>query len=197
MALAKAPEPVALVPVRSVWTLALNNQITLPPAYDETRAYFSIEHDRLVAYDLASGDQKWLVETRAIFQPSAGGDLVFLAEADALVALHAADGSEAWRTPVAEPLAVRPVWDNGWLVVATKSGMMLAYRAADGQLVWQTDVQSAPHAAPTIAGDRVYVPTTDSRVVALQVTDGEALWERRVGGLPNDILVSDDRLFAG
>src|SRR5215470_13432840 len=108
MALAKAPEPVALVPVRSVWTLALNNQITLPPAYDDTRAYFSIEHDRLVAYDIASGAQTWLVEAHAIFQPAAGGDLLFLAEAGALVALHAADGAEAWRTPVAEPLAIRP-----------------------------------------------------------------------------------------
>jgi outer membrane protein assembly factor BamB len=197
MALAKAPEPVPLVPVRSVWTLALNNQITLPPAYDQTRVYFSIEHDRLVAYDIASGAQAWLVETHAVFQPSAGDDLVFFAEADALVALHAADGSEAWRAPVPEPLAVRPVWDSGRLVVATKSGMMLGYRATDGQLVWQTDVQSAPHAAPTIAGDRLYVPTTDSRIVALQVTDGTALWERRVGGLPNDILSADDRLFVG
>jgi outer membrane protein assembly factor BamB len=197
MALAKAPEPVALVPVRSVWTLALNNQLTLPPAYDATRAYFSIEHDRLVAYDIASGAQTWLVETHALFQSAAGDDLVFLAEADALVALRAADGTEAWRTPVAEPLAVRPVWDSGRLVAATTSGMMLAYRASDGQLLWQTDVQSAPHAPPTVAGDRVYVPTTDSRIVALQVTDGAALWERRVGGLPNDILAADDRLFAG
>src|SRR5437868_12731880 len=115
MALAKAPEPVPLVPARSVWTLALNNQLTLPPAYDQTRVYFPIEHDRLVAYDVASGAQTWLVEAHAIFQPSAGDDLVFLAEAGALVALHSTDGSEAWRTPVAEPLAVRPVWDNGWL----------------------------------------------------------------------------------
>ena len=121
MALAKAPEPVALVPVRSVWTLALNNQLTLPPAYDATRAYFSIEHDRLVAYDIASGAQMWLVDMQAVFQPAAGDDLVFLAAADALVALRVADGSEAWRTPLAEPLAVRPVWDRGRLVVATKS----------------------------------------------------------------------------
>jgi len=42
IALTSTPEPVALVPARSLWTLALNNQLTLPPAYDRRRAYFSI-----------------------------------------------------------------------------------------------------------------------------------------------------------
>src|SRR5262249_47419987 len=128
MALAKAPEPVALVPVRAVWTLALNNQITLPPAYDETRVYFSIEYDRLVAYAIASGAQAWLVESHAAFEPAAGGDLVFLGESETIVALRAADGVEAWRRPVGEALAARPVWDGGWLVAATKSGTILAFR---------------------------------------------------------------------
>src|SRR5262245_21007170 len=100
LALAKTPEPVPLVPARAVWTLALNNQLTLPPAYDSSRVYFSIEHDRLVAYDIESGAQSWLVEARSTFKPAAGGDLVFLAEAEALVARHAGDGTEAWRVPL-------------------------------------------------------------------------------------------------
>jgi outer membrane protein assembly factor BamB len=197
LALAKAPEPVPLVPVRAIWTLALNNQLALPPAYDESRAFFPIEHDRLVAYDIESGAQTWLVEAKPIVQPAVGGDMVFLADADGIAALGADDGVEAWRVPTTEPLAVRLVSDNGWLVAVTKSGTVLAFRAADGQLVWTRELKSPAHAAPALAADRVYVPTSDGRIVALQMADGAPVWERRVGGSPNEILVLDERLYVG
>jgi len=33
--------------------------LTVPAAYDGTRAFFAIEGDRLVAYDIVSGEQRW------------------------------------------------------------------------------------------------------------------------------------------
>jgi len=63
-----APAPVSLFPVRTVWTLALNNQLTAPPVYDGSHAYFAIEGDRLVAYELEHGRQEWIapaLDTRA------------------------------------------------------------------------------------------------------------------------------------
>ena len=42
-------------PVAPVWTLVLRNQLTVPPAYDDAHAFFSIEGDRVVAYELSSG----------------------------------------------------------------------------------------------------------------------------------------------
>src|SRR3954471_15877954 len=53
-----------LTPVENVWALALNNLLTLPPAYDATQAFLSIEGNRLAAYDLASGLRRWLVAAR-------------------------------------------------------------------------------------------------------------------------------------
>ena len=70
-------------------------------------------------------------------------------------------------------------------------------RAADGTLVWRQPIGSPAHARPTLAADRVYVPTEDGRVVALGIEAGSKVWEHRVGGAPNDILVVDDRIFAG
>src|SRR5262245_37531432 len=116
----KAPPPLALVPTRPLWGLALNSTIAQRPAYDATRAYFSLDHDRLVAYDIVSGKQLWLVDSHAIFPPATGDDLVFLVEADAVLALHASDGSEAWRTALAEPLATALAWEHGWLSAVTK-----------------------------------------------------------------------------
>ena len=187
----------SLFPIAPVWTLALQNQFTASPGYDETRAYFVIEGDRVVAYDITTGMQTWLVSARAQMQPVSGGGLLFLVEPEALTALKATDGSIAWQLPIAEKLSVRPVWDNGWLVLCTEAGEILALRAADGHLVWRRRLESRAHAVPALTVDRVYVPTTNNRVVALGIEDGELLWERRLGGSPNDILALGERLYAG
>jgi outer membrane protein assembly factor BamB len=189
--------PPPLMPVEPVWTLALNNALTAAPAYDGTQAFFSIEGDRLVAYDLLTGTQQWLIDARPVTDPVAGGGLIFLREADTLKALRAADGSLAWELPFAERLAVHPVWDNGWLIVALAGGETRGYRATDGQLIWSRDLQSPAHALPALAADRVYVPTTNGRIVALRVESGEPIWERRLGGAVNDILALDERIYAG
>lgn len=187
----------SFTPAQTVWGLALNNALTGTPAYDGTLAFFPIEGDRLVAYDLISGLQKWLIPSHPAMAPIAGGGLVYVLEDGALRALHAEDGTAAWELPVADRLAVHPVWDNGWLVLASTSGEVRALRATDGQLIWRRDLKSPAHALPALAADRVYVPTTDGRIVALRVDTGEPIWERRLGGAPNDILALDDRLYAG
>jgi len=191
----KTPQP--LVPVETVWGLALNNQLSLPPAYEGTQGFFPIEHDRLVAYELIAGTQQWIVDTRLAVAPATGGGLVFLVEPDTLKALRGSDGSLAWELPFADALAVPPVWDNGWLMVALSSGEIRAYRAVDGELIWRRDLNSPAHASPALAADRVYIPTTDGRIVALRVESGEPIWERRLGGAVNDILALEHRLYAG
>jgi outer membrane protein assembly factor BamB len=118
-------------------------------------------------------------------------------DAATLKALRTADGSVAWELPFADTLAVHPVWDNGWLILAGANGDVRALRATDGEQIWRRDLASPAHAAPALAADRVYVPTTDHRIVALRVENGEQLWERRLGGAPNDILALDERLYVG
>lgn len=189
--------PMSLFPTRGAWTLALNNRLMAPPAYDDIRAYFAIDGGRVVAYTLGSGTQLWLVTAVVRLQPAAGDGLVFLVEPDALTARRAVDGSVAWQLPFAETLAAPPVWDNGWLVAATSAGSILAFRAADGHLIWRHEIGSPATASPALAADRVYVPTDDGRVVALRVDEGTPLWERRLGGKPGDILAFDDRLYTG
>jgi outer membrane protein assembly factor BamB len=186
-----------LTPVENVWVLALNNLLTLPPAYDGTQAFLSIEGNRLAAYDLTSGSRSWMVTAQPEMAPVAGGGLVFLREADSLRALRAGDGSVAWELPLAEKLAINPVWDNGWLVLALATGEIRALRDIDGQRIWSRNLESPAHAPPALAADRVYVPTTDRRIVALSVESGEVAWEHRLGGAPNEILAFDDRLYAG
>jgi outer membrane protein assembly factor BamB len=189
--------PPALFPVASLWTLALNNMLTVPAAYDATHVFFAIEGDQLVAYDILSGDQQWLVAARPQFQPTTGDNLLFVVESESLVARNADDGEVAWEMPLGGKPPVRPAWDNGWLVVSTDQGVVLGLRAADGHVVWQRDLKSAAHGLPGFAGDRVYVSTRDRRIVALRVESGEPIWERRFIGVPADILALPDRVYAG
>jgi hypothetical protein len=195
---AKAPAPSpSFFPVRSVWTLALNSALTVPPAYDQGRGFFSIDDDRLVAYDLLSGQQLWLVTAKALSQPAAGDGLVFLAEPEAITAVRQTDGGVAWRLPFPERLAAPLAWDNGWLIASNVSGSVVAFRALDGRLIWRHDIGAEVHAQPALAADRVYVPSADGRLVALKVDSGSVLWEHRLGGPVDDILALDDRLFVG
>jgi outer membrane protein assembly factor BamB len=189
--------PLSLTPVENVWGLPLNGPLTGAPAYDGTRAFFAIEGDRLAAYDLIEGTRQWLITAHPEMAPVAGDGFVFIREADRLLALRSSDGAIAWQLPIADKLAVHPVWDNGWLILALASGEVRALRATDGQLIWTRDLKSAAHAPPALAADRVYVPTGDSRIVALRVENGEMIWERRLGGAANEILALDDRIFAG
>jgi outer membrane protein assembly factor BamB len=192
-----AQAPVALFPVRTAWTLALHNQLTVPPVYSGSHAYFAIEGNRLVAYELEAGRQEWIVPVRAELEPAVGDGLIFIAQPASLVALQTKDGRMAWELPAPGVLAVPPVWDNGWLVLATRAGEVLAFRAIDGHLLWRRDLGSPAHAPPSLAADRVYVPVDDGRIVALRVDTGDFVWERRLGGPATGLLAQDDRVFAG
>ena len=180
-----------------MWTLALNNQLTVPAVYDNQNAYFSIAGDRLVSYDFATGMQQWLVTARPRLRPAVGDSLIFSVEPELLVARHVSDGSVAWQLAMTDPVAIPPVWDNGWLVVATTGNTILAFRATDGQLIWRQDLGSPAHAPPALAADRVYIPTDDGRVVALRVDDGTVVWERPLRSPVGEVLALDDRLYAG
>jgi len=189
--------PFSLVPTRSIWTLPLNNALAAPPACDQTRVFFPIDGDRLVAYELLTGKQLWNVPGRTAYAPATGEGLVFLAESDSVTALRATNGAVVWRLPLSDQLAVRPVWDNGWLVLSTASGATLAFRASDGHLIWRHEAGVAAAAAPALAADRVYVPTADGRILALRVDTGARLWERKLGGVPGDMLALEDRVYVG
>jgi outer membrane protein assembly factor BamB len=195
--LAVKPASRSLFPTVVRWTLPLNSLLSSSPGYDAERAYFPIDGGRLAAYRIANGARAWIMVIRPVMEPVAGDGLVFIVEADRLTALGAADAAVVWQWPLSVKLAVHPVWDNGWLIVATAKGTILAFRAIDGHLVWQRDLPSPAHALPALAANRVLVPTEDARVVALQVDTGAVLWERRLGGPPNDILALDERIYVG
>jgi len=185
-------------PVRTVWTIALHNQLTAPPVYDASHAFFPIQGDRLAAYSIPAGELAWIADSvRPLFRPCVGDGLIFIAEQDGIVARRTEDGSRAWTATLSSAVAAPLVWEHGWLVAVTTDATIVTFRATDGAELWRRDLGSPAHAAPTVAVDRVYVPTNDHRIVALRIDTGEPVWERRLGGEGNAIVVVDDRLYTG
>jgi outer membrane protein assembly factor BamB len=193
----QASAPTPFLPVRALWTLALNNAITAPPVYDAGSGFFSIEAGRLVAYDLATGSQSWIASAAPRSQPAAGDGLIFVADAESVTALRESDGDVAWTVPFTERVTAPLVWDNGWLIATNSSGTTVAFRARDGKEIWRRDIGSPVSTAPALAADRVYVAPDDGRIVALQVTTGETVWEHRLGGAGTCVLALDDTIFVG
>lgn len=192
-----APAPLSLFPVQPLWSLALNNQVTVPPAFDGAIGYFAIEGGRIAAYDLGTGTERWIINASPEAEPAAGDGLLFVVEAGQVTARRSADGTTVWQMPFAGELAAPAVVDNGWLVAATKGREILALRASDGAVIWRRTIGGQAHARPALAADRVYIPTDDGHVVALRVDDGEPVWDRTISAAANDILALDERLYVG
>jgi outer membrane protein assembly factor BamB len=178
------------------WKLALNSPLVALPVFEGSMAYFPIDGDMIVAYDLTFGTPRWTVSAHPQPHIIAGGGLLVFADAEALVALRTGDGSVAWRLPLSEKLVASPVLSEGWLVAMTSTAV-LGLASADGALAWHHSLTSPVHGAPSTSGGLLFVPVEDGRVVALRLDTGEMVWERRLGGAPNDTRAVDDQLFVG
>ncbi len=168
------------------------------PPTTQTRGYFPIEGDRIVAYDIVTATQQWLVTARPQMQPVAGDGLLFLVEPDALTALNAERrlGRVAAAVRREARRSRRSGTTAGWCSRPRSARCSRSARPT-ATSSGASDLESPAHAPPALAADRVYVPTDDGRIVALRVETGEPLWERRLGGAPNDILALDERLYVG
>jgi outer membrane protein assembly factor BamB len=187
---------VSLFPTQPLWTLALNSQLTVPPAYSRSRAFFAIEGDRIVAYDIDTGTQRWLTSAKPRVDLLATEDLLYVVEADRIRALSAMDGSEAWTVPFADKLAARPIVSESRLMFATQEGAVVVLDATNGAAIWRQHVAHA-HAPLSAFADRIYLSSSDGRVLALRADNGTIIWTRKLGGAANGALAAGDRVFVG
>lgn len=189
--------PPLIFPLQQIWQTTLDDTTGARPGFDARQAYVPEADGHLAAYALATGTRQWRVQVSTSIAPVAGGDLVFVATDQALVALRAADGQEAWRQPLRHPIAPALTWNAGWLVAGTSDGELMVWRAADGRLLWHLNL-GAPLSAPaSIGGTRLYVSVTDGRLMSFDLTNGHQVWTDKLGGAPAEALPLDQWLFVG
>jgi outer membrane protein assembly factor BamB len=189
--------PLSLFPLTPVWTLELNNVLTAPPAFRDKYAVFALEDDQLAAYDLENGERLWLSTVTTTVQPAIGGDLVFVATEEALIALSLRTGASVWTQPFDDELAAAPVVAGDRLVLTSADGDVIARQTSNGSELWRRRLPRAASSPPSFTATRLFVPTADGAVVALDIQNGTIVWSRRLGGPGHDILAADDRIFLG
>ena len=189
-------EPSFLLPVDIAWTLSLGGSPRHAPAFDHERAYVALRNDDLIAADLRTGQRLWTVDQLLDHPPVSGAGMVIGAGGSRLLAWRATDGLPLWSVEFGAPIVAPPLWNTGWLVVATEDGQIVVLRGFDGTELWRRAVNSTPTVRPAIAADRLFVPLVDGRIVVLALGTGSVIWERALSGRPQGILPLD-ALYVG
>lgn len=115
-----------------------------------------------------------------------GGGLVLLGTVwGEVIALSAADGSEAWRAYVASEVLCRPAAGDDAVFVQTIDGRLLALERRDGRIRWSFDNQVPiltlrGTSSPVFDGGVVYAGFANGTVSAVKSDTGEPLWQHQV-----------------
>ncbi len=103
----------------------------------------------LYAFDAKAGTPKWNVASSPTSTISVGNGLVYVIEANAVVARSQKDGSVTWSKPLAGAGAQAPVLANGLAIAAGSSGVS-AFDAVTGNPSWTTPLTGAAAQAYTM-----------------------------------------------
>ena len=201
----------AEVRVDRVWRASIGQglgkkYLRLDPQVLADRVYAADGYGNLEARDRFTGKRVWRTQIGAVDKgmlsainfldrkdPSfvsggvgAGAGYVFLGTTlGEVIAVSAADGTEAWRSRVDAEVLSAPVTGAGLVFVQTIDGRLLALDANDGTIRWSF-VNQVPvltlrgTSTPVYSDEIVYTGFSNGKIVALRAETGELIWEHRV-----------------
>jgi outer membrane protein assembly factor BamB len=151
----------------------------------------------MVAYDLATGDQKWkwTGECPAYASPvlmTVGGTKVIVTETErSLLAVGAADGKELWKIAYAPQgmgyNASTPIVDGDTLIYAGQGrGIKAVKLAKEGDAlvakdVWSNAELSPQFNSPVLKGGLLFGLTQSGQLFCVNAKDGQAAWNAQLG----------------
>jgi outer membrane protein assembly factor BamB len=187
---AKLVEFESTLRVERVWTHKIGGaterlRLGLTPASDGARVFAGAFNGKVVALDIATGDEVWSQETELPLASGPGfgaGMLVFGTSDGDLVALDAATGEERWRVAVGSEVLAAPAVSQNVVVFRSVDGRLRGASTTDGSTLWTVE-STAPsltlrgNTAPRVAGVTAVCGFSNGRVGAYSLADGETLWE--------------------
>ena len=180
--------------------------LRLDPKVLADRIYVADGYGELQALDRFNGKRIWRTRIGAVQKgmlssfnfldrkdPSfvsggvgAGAGYVFLGTTlGDVVAVSAADGSEAWRTNVDAEVLAAPVTGDDLVFAQTIDGRLVALEESSGELRWSFDNQVPVltlrgTSTPVYGGEVVYTGFSNGKLSAVRSETGELIWEHRV-----------------
>jgi outer membrane protein assembly factor BamB len=193
----RKPPGVPLLPADSVWTRTLGAPPSAAGAMDDLRIYVPLRDSSFSALTRETGTTEWTQPLQVVTTPAADNQRVYLATADSIRALDAANGRELWSTAIANTVTAPLTLDREWLLAVVEPGEVLALRRSDGTITWRRAVGARTLFPVASSGDALYLSLSDNRLVALALATGELLWEQRLPGVISEPAASRDRIFVG
>ena len=155
------------------------------------------DNGALVAYDLATGEQKWkwAGDTPGYASPmlmKVGGAQLIIAETERrLVAVNAADGKLAWETPYAVQgrgyNASTPIVNGETLIFCGSGRGTRAVKfektaeGFSGKELWSNTDKSVQFNTPVVKDGLLYGLSAGNEFFCLNVTDGKIAWTAPLG----------------
>ncbi|BBO59460.1 outer membrane protein assembly factor BamB [Mycoavidus sp. B2-EB] len=178
-----------------LWQAQARGEILTPPLVGQGKVFVRTTDSRIIAFDLATGAQKWVFYNRApllSLRTSAGmtfagtGALLAGFADGSLAVLNLANGLAYWQTPVAYASGVTeverlndvtgaPTLVDYQTCAVTFQGRLSCFNVQNGQPLWERPFSSYRG----IAQDKTaLVASDDASVVSLyDAADGKLLWQ--------------------
>jgi outer membrane protein assembly factor BamB len=160
----------------------------------------------LVAWDAASGRERWRFETAPIeSSPLLKNGRLYVGSWDHNVyAIDARTGRKIWSFQADDQINTSAAYWRGRIFIASDGGTLYALSARTGRMLWSAQSQSKFgsrefwYATPTIAYGRVYLGNTDGTMYVFGAKSGKLLWARPLGTyIYGAAAVYDRRVFVG
>ncbi len=156
----------------------------------------SDDNGGLVAYDLATGDErwKWTGSGAAYGSPAAmtidGVEAIVSPNADKMVVVAAADGKVLWEMPYTQGRynSASPIIDDTVLIMAGPSSGMTAFKLAKQgdavveEQVWKNADNSVGFNTPVATGGKLYGISGLNSLFAINIDGGTTAWNAPLGG---------------
>ncbi len=150
---------------------------------------FLAARDRMMCFDITSGKLLWVHDEKpggyhkeavvALASTSTLIVVMYYRAGGSIIALNAADGTEAWRYQPSSSIPLAPPWVSGNSVLVRTQAGVEALDTATGKLRWQTRQSLPDHGGVGVAmvGSRVYSVSGDV-LRELNPTDGAIMRQR-------------------
>ncbi|MGR8947065.1 MAG: outer membrane protein assembly factor BamB [Gammaproteobacteria bacterium] len=183
-----------VVDIKEVWSDRYGKgveelYIKLIPEHEGSQVFTADRDGRVIALDLATGDEIWAVRNkkfRISGGPGVGAGVVLVGTSDAeVVAYDSTNGEEKWRTKVSSEVLAPPRIDRTTAVIRTGDGKLFGLDVNTGKRKWIYD-RSIPTltlrgTSPPVIHDGLVIAGFDNgRLAALDLENGQQQWEQRI-----------------
>lgn len=152
----------------------------------------------VIAYDIATGEQKWLAHVPSEVQavPVIAKGVVIIRTTDGkIIALREQDGSEIWLAESSVPaLSIRgagaPIVIDDTVIIGSANGKMQALQLSDGKSMWEATIAMPTGRSeverlvdldvdPLNARGAIYVSSFNGGTSSVSEVDGDVIWRNQ------------------